>query len=174
MLITFSYNKLKYQLGLLLLLLLGAGIFLHEKKRTKAFLRYIKRFIPLRESFSNRLKLGFEELYEHMPRKRQIIIPFVFSLINWSFIYAGVWIIAHSLGVFIEYWRFAMLYSIGTIAGLLPITVSGLGTREAALILLFKNYNLSSEHIVSISLMAMFICGIIPAFLGWMLSITKK
>lgn len=169
--ITSTYYQLKYQLGLLLILLLGMGLFFHGKKRTKILVSYIKKLLPLSPQLSERLEIAFEDFYGYIPRKRETIIPFTLCLINWGFLYGGAWIIARSLDIHIPYWQFALVYSLATIVGLLPITISGLGTRETALILLFGNYGLSPEEIVSISIVSVILWSVMPALLGWLLSI---
>ena len=56
--------------------------------------------------------------------------------------------------------------SIGTVIATIPISISGLGTREFTLITLFSLFNIPPEATVSMSLVSFFMTGLIEGSLG--------
>lgn len=80
-----------------------------------------------------------------------------------------VYIISLALGIHIPLLYFLAMFSLATIAGLLPISVLGLGTRDAALIFTFSQIGLSSEMAVALStlmLLSLVVSGLISS-LAW-------
>jgi len=63
---------------------------------------------------------------------------------------------------------------LGTVAGLIPISISGLGTREAVLVSVFVLYGIAPEKVMSMSLVGLILCAYIPAFAGWVFSFQKS
>ena len=63
---------------------------------------------------------------------------------------------------------------ITTFVGQLPITINGLGTREAAMISLFGLLGISATKIFSMSLINLVINGIFPAIIGMLLILQSK
>jgi hypothetical protein len=55
---------------------------------------------------------------------------------------------------------------LGALIQLIPITVSGLGTREATLIFLFSLLGIPAQDVVVFSLLLLFISTILPATVG--------
>ena len=63
---------------------------------------------------------------------------------------------------------------IATLVGQIPITVSGLGTREAVMISLFGLLGIEAAKIFSVSLIGIMINGILPASIGILLMLRDK
>ena len=57
---------------------------------------------------------------------------------------------------------------------LIPITINGLGTREATLIALFSVFGISAGTTVAFSLLSLFLLAIIPACLGGFFILIKN
>jgi len=57
---------------------------------------------------------------------------------------------------------------------MIPISISGLGTREAALITLFGLFGVSAAKVFSLSIITLIIVGIIPSIIGIFLIFDKK
>lgn len=70
------------------------------------------------------------------------------------------YLIARSVSINIPYWEFCAIMAVVCLAILLPITVSGLGTREAACVFLFGLYGVPAENALSFSLLY-FIVGLV-------------
>jgi len=58
------------------------------------------------------------------------------------------------------------------VAGLLPISIAGIGTREAAYILVFNDLGFSNELAISYSVLILIICylfNVVWGFPAWLL-----
>jgi len=143
-------------------------LFFYSKKRARSFASFFKRIIP--DKLKEKLEKIFNELYNNFPAKRKLLLPVLLSAFIWFILYSQTYLIALSLGINIDYWHFIGLLPISTMITLLPITINGLGTREAALILLFSSYNVPQESIVAMSLIGFILFFFLPALCGGFLS----
>ncbi len=155
----------------LLVLSVAAFLFLISKSKGEQIVMLIyKKVLP--SHFHRKAKKGFDEFYKSIPKKRFLIIPFVLALINWMVIYLPNFIIAKSVGIEIDYFLFVLILSVSTIIGQIPITVSGLGTREASLVGMFALFGIESYKIMSMSILSLILVGVIPALVGFFLSLS--
>ena len=88
------------------------------------------------------------------------------SMINWVVLYLSIYFIGLSLGINISFLIFLAVMPIATLVGYIPITISGLGTREAVLIGLMGLFAVESTKVLSMSLLNIFIGGIIPSIIA--------
>jgi len=147
-------------------------LFFYSKTRAKFLLAFLKKVIPLK--FQESLRRVFHDFYDNLPSRRKLLFPFLLTIFTWFLIYSQSYVIAKALNINIDFWHFIFYLPIATIISLAPITVSGLGTREAALILLFSQFNISIESIVALSLSALFFTAYLPAVYGAFLSFKLK
>ncbi len=75
----------------------------------------------------------------------------LFSLAVWSMKLLGMFWLAKALRIPTSFWFIFSVGAIVTIISLLPISISGFGTREAACIVLFSFQNISAEFAVALS-----------------------
>ena len=83
-----------------------------------------------------------------------------------------VFIIA--LGIKLNYIYYVFLYALSTLITLLPISVAGIGTREASLIVLFGFYGVTATDVFIISFLSFIIFISITSIIGWYLSLKWK
>lgn len=145
-----------------------SGLFFYSKKRAKFFTSFFKGLIP--NKFRDKLKNGFNVFYDNFPDLKSLLISFFLTCATWFVIYSQLYLIALALNININYWYFIFFVPIATIVSLLPISISGLGTREVTLILIFSNYNIASESIVVLSLIGFILVYFLPALIGGILS----
>ncbi len=177
--ILFSYifkNKFEIPLGIFTSLLFGfilITLFFINKDRSKFFLKiFFRRFVP--ERMENKARLTFDSFYENIPRKRYFLQFFLLNLINWIVIYFVMYIIALSLNINVPFIYFLAILPIGTLVSMIPISISGLGTREVVLISLFKIFEVSATKVVSMSILTLLITTIIPAIIASFLIFRKN
>lgn len=138
-----------------------------------------RNFIRLMNIFSflipNKLKSRLDEyvdsFYRRMIKKSQLLYPGILTLVTWCAVYFGSYIIALSLGVQLNWFVFISLFSLATIISLIPITISGIGTRELTLITLLAPFGVPKEITFTISILSVVIYLLIPSFIGWFLSL---
>jgi len=168
----FSGNYFQYALGGIIVLLLLFFIF-RDEKRSKSILKlFYYKFVP--EKIKRMLKDGFYSFYEDMPEKKYFILFFVMSTIHWIVLYSITFFMGLSVGINISYFYFLLFMPIATFIAQIPITINGLGTKEAAMISLFGLLGVSATKIFSMSVIGIFLNGIFPALIGLIVIFTSK
>ena len=167
-----SINYFHYALFGLVIFLVFFLIF-RDRETSKKMLRifYVK-FVP--EKIKNRFRESFYSFYEDMPEKRYFVLFFFFSIINWIVLYSILYFIGLAIGINISFFYFLLFMPIVTIIGQIPITINGLGTKEAAMISLFGLLGVSATKIFSMSLINLVLNGIIPAIIGMLLTLKYR
>ncbi|MEK6914132.1 MAG: lysylphosphatidylglycerol synthase transmembrane domain-containing protein [Nanoarchaeota archaeon] len=177
--IIFSYNfrnRLNLPISffiILFFLFISSTLFFIKKERGKIVLRmFYKRLIP--ENLRSQAKSNFESFYDHVPKKRYFILFFILNSLNWFVNYLVVYFIGLSLGINLSFIYYVSIMPLATLVSLIPISVAGLGTREASLISLFGLFDIASAKVFSMSLIGLFIAGIIPAIIGARFAFKKR
>jgi len=177
--IMFSFvfkNKINLPINLFIILFLTFAIligFFINKKRSKWALGFIYRKL-IHGKMKTKARITFESFYDNIPKKRFFIIFFGINLISWIFIYLIHYFIGLSLGINLEMIHYLAIMPLGTIVSMIPISINGLGTREATLISLFSIFNISAAKVFSMSLLAYVLVGIIPSIIGIFLIYKKN
>lgn len=144
-----------------------------DKERSKIILGFFyKKFIS--KDKQDKAKGIFDSFYDNIPKKRYFILFFFLNLINWMIIYLIIYFIGLSVGINLSIWVFLAILPIGTLVSLLPISLNGLGTREATLISLFSLFGISATKVFSMSIINFFIAGIIPSLIASFLIFRDK
>lgn len=86
-------------------------------------------------------------------KKVNLLLISFFSLIAWMLYYFQMFLFARELNINISYLQICLCISISSLFALIPISVSGIGTRDAVLIFLFSALGLPKEEAISLSLM---------------------
>ena len=90
--------------------------------------------------------------------------------------FAQCYFLAVALGLHIDFITITLFTAIANLISLIPISISGLGTREASLIYLFSLINVKPELAVSYALLVFivfFLCGgIMGAVAFWIKPVT--
>jgi glycosyltransferase 2 family protein len=84
------------------------------------------------------LAVGWPDLLEVLRSRRQWIVPF--SLLLWFAHLFQIWLFTVTLSLHVPFTVCASLSAIALMAGQLPLTVAGLGTRDVALVVLLAAY----------------------------------
>ncbi len=144
----------------------------YSKKRAKFLFGFLKKLVP--DKFQEPLKKVFHDFYDNLPRRRKLLFSFLLTILIWFLIYSQSYLIVKALNIDIGFWQIIFYLPIATVVSLIPITISGLGTREMALILLFSQFDVSIESIVALSLSGLILVSYLPALFGVFLSFRLK
>jgi len=159
-----AINYLFY-LIIIFIILISSLVVFSDKDRSKKILRiFYKKLIP--EKTKRKLKQGFHSFYDRMPKKRNFILFFFFNVLNWLSFYTIFYFLGLSLEINTSYFYFLAILPITTLIGHIPITINGLGTREAVMIWLFGLIGVESAKVFSMSIIGILIVGIIPSVIG--------
>jgi len=164
---SFFYLKELNQLSYLLLFLLAGlvlGIWIILIKRDffyELFKSSIYKFIskdkhPLKENLDLSILKEIKAKY--------YVGIFFYVLLGWSAYFTGWWILTKALYVKISFLQMVGAVSIATVISLIPITISGLGTRDAAMIFIFSKLDIATESALSFSLLIFVIEIVIVCF----------
>lgn len=75
----------------------------------------------------------------------------LFSILSYLFMFAQFFALARSLGLDVPFLYLGLSLSVATLVSLLPVSVGGLGTREAVFIILLGRVSISPESAVILS-----------------------
>jgi uncharacterized protein (TIRG00374 family) len=132
---------------------------------------FIKPLFPLR--IRNKIDKSVGLLYEDLPKFKDIIFSFIIGLFVWIIFGLQVYIIAYAFSVNIPILSFVFIYYISLIAGLIPVSVGGLGLREGTLVFLLLIFGVPPAITFVISLYSHIIGNIFPGFIGGLLLVRK-
>ncbi|MBN1941545.1 MAG: flippase-like domain-containing protein, partial [Candidatus Diapherotrites archaeon] len=134
-----------------------AGLFLLTKKRFTGFImKPIFNFL-VPKKFKEALKSGFGDFYLGLAcfRKNKKILFFAvfLTLASWLLFFFQVFILSLALGLSIPLDFIFLMMPIATLVEILPISFSGMGTRDATLIFFLGFLQISGESAVSLSIL---------------------
>ena len=150
--------------------------FFKNKKSKKIFVRIIQsQFI---KKLSSSLEENIDSFYEDIPSFKDVSLPFVIASLNWMLKYIILYFIAKLFFIDIPIFYFIMIIAVSDVIATIPISIYGIGTREASLITMFTFFffYILIEQIVSLSLFWFVIIWLIPSFIGAFVTVceTKK
>jgi uncharacterized protein (TIRG00374 family) len=151
-------------------------VLLHERFGKQVICRLFKLFVPKHKG--DKLEGQFEEFYSGVEglKKVGILIPTLLTVLIYSILYVQCYLIARALGISITLLNIAFCISAANLISLLPISISGIGTRDATMIALFSILQLSRESALSFSITFLFISNVSACIIGliaWLLKPLK-
>ncbi len=157
-------------LGAIILLFGAVAVKKYHKPLSGAFFR---RMVP--EKYKDSLKAGVRNFLKYSKQalkcRKRILGISLMSIFIWMISGAQGFIIARSLGIDIGYLPLLFIMSIVALVELIPVTVAGLGTREATIVLLMSVLGVESEKSIVFSLVN-FIFGylvlVLVGYLFWL------
>ena len=149
-------------------------IFFITKKNTvqKIFKPFFMRFVP--GSYKQKIRPGFHDFYSGLDfifkNKGLLLVSIFLSIAALLISIIQYFLLSLAIGTDIGFGFFLFVAPIVMLLDTLPISFSGVGTREAALIFFLSFLSLSPEFAVSLSLLIFFLGYItlaIPGFVIW-------
>lgn len=123
-----------------------------------------------RRLMPEKLKPQASELFSNfragMPGRGVLAFAFLLSFISWVLIFTQAYVVALALGMHFEYAFFIAAVAVSSIVALIPVTINGLGTSEAALIVLLSPFNAAAGAIVAMSLLSALLLTYLSAAIG--------
>jgi uncharacterized protein (TIRG00374 family) len=174
------YNKIEiiskeilYILIAIFLILIVISSVFYKKSSSRLILKFVyRKFIP--NKMKEKAKITFDSFYENMPSIFFLMLVLIFNVISWITNYCIFYFIGLSLGVNLGFIYFLGILPIATLVAQIPITISGLGTRELAMISLFGLFDIEAVKVFSMSLLTILIANIIPSIFAILLLLIKK
>ena len=107
---------------------------------------------------------------EMFPRKKEIGIAFVYSIVAQMMLIWSVYLLSRGLSMGIAFISVLSFIPIVSIISLIPVTISGIGLREGAFVVLFGLIGVWPEKAMTLSI-AWFlstVIGSLPGFVGYL------
>ncbi|MFH1587664.1 MAG: lysylphosphatidylglycerol synthase transmembrane domain-containing protein [Candidatus Diapherotrites archaeon] len=128
---------------------------------------FFNRFVP--EEYKDRLKGSYNEFFEGLKvykgKKSILVKAVILLLISWVLNFVQVYFIALAFGINVSFEFLSLILPILFLVEILPISFSGLGTRDAAAIFFLGFKLVPAELAVSFSL-GIVIVNLFSALLG--------
>ena len=166
-------NLLPIIAGVFLIIIILILFFINRQRTDKFYQFFFKILIP--QKYKKQIDKQLNEFYRDIPKIRQLTIPLILTLLSLILVYTQIYIIALALDINMPYVYVILVYPLVFLVELIPITISGLGTRETTLMGLFAILasNITETQIITMSIMGYFVTSLLPALVGSGLSLTK-
>lgn len=119
------------------------------------------------------MKEPFESFYEDLPGFRDVLLPFFLSLLGWSLSFSEFYVIARFFSISVGFLPVFFFITLGTVITSLPLSIYGLGMREAVLLALFSVFPVIPANVISLSLFWFVITWLFPSILGGLFTLTE-
>lgn len=117
----------------------------------------------------------FDDIRKQMffPSPRTWVLPLFLAFASWFLVYLQAWLVGLSIDVDIPWWEFVLVMPIAGLVGLIPITISGFGTRDSMVVALAGLYSVAAPKALGLSLMAYSVNALVPAVVGALVALTQ-
>jgi len=159
-------NMLIVILSWILVFMVTVFVFLNERFGRPMVRALFRVFMP--KKMGSGLEAQFEDFYSGIGqlKKLAIFVPLLLSVLTYLVLYIQCYLIANALDISITLLNIAFCISAANLISLLPISISGIGTRDATLIAMFSRLHLSRESALSFSIMFLFVSNISACVMG--------
>jgi len=119
--------------------------------------------------------LKFHDFYQEMEYffNPKLIITLLLSCLGFIIFFIQCYLLTLGMNIQIDFITITLFMSITRLVSIIPISISGLGTRDAILIYLFSLINLTSELAVSYSFLIFIVCYVFNGIVGACVWIVK-
>jgi uncharacterized protein (TIRG00374 family) len=146
--------------------------FMNRNRGEQVFNFLIRLLIP--RKIKSHFHRFVDTFYDDFPRNIKLIVPLLIGLFTWIIVFSQEYLIVHALGLDIPYHYFLLLFPIANVAGFLPITFAGLGTRELTSIFLFSTlFGVAEESVFVFTIMGFLVTDVFTGFIGFLASLTE-
>jgi len=126
-------------------------------------------FIP--QKYQKSWKINFQDFINDLKiyTFKNYLIIFLITTFSWVFYYLQMYILARGMEINIPFLYLAIAVTMAGFITLIPISISGIGTRDAALILLFSPFLIAKEQVIAFStlILLMLIWGAFIGLICW-------
>lgn len=152
---------------LCMLFFIAGFIILFNRTNRENIFKFIYNMAIIKR-YKEKIKIHFEDFFKGIEdlKKTKILIPILLSFVAYFILFLQCYLIASSLGIKIAFFYLAFCASVANIISFIPISIAGIGTRDAILIFLFSGLGLSKESAISYSLLFLFVVFITVGIMG--------
>lgn len=153
------------------LLLIAISILLLSRRIGKRLMRVLYK-VKLFKRFERRINTSVDQFYWGVERLtgRKLVFPLLLTLAAYAIYFSQCYLLVLSANLSLSFFYVAICMAVASLVALIPISISGIGTRDATLIALFSLQNIAAESALSYSLLVLFtfyICGGAMGAVAW-------
>ncbi|GEM_PF-680521 len=146
-----------------------------KQKQTGFFRNILFALIP--EKYASKARESYNDLVKQirgtMKKPSVLAVPVGIGLVNWGFSILTGFSVGRALGIAQPFYFFAIVVLILALIDVIPVSIGGVGTREAGAILLFGAVGIAAETAVAFSLLYFVIGYVVTALIGSVLFMQK-
>ena len=146
--------------------------FLRQKKSKDLFKKLLHTQIF--HFIQHYVKDPIESFYEDLPSFKSLLLPFLVSFFSWFVFYIELYLIAQLFNIHIPFITFIFMLAVTSSIAVIPISIYGLGTRDATLVALFSLYNIPPENSISFTLFWFTVFIITPSIIGAFITVLEN
>lgn len=157
---------------LLFIFILFPLLILNKQLITKVVSLIYKSVIRKKVQFREKFEEKFEDFYDGINQliNLKLIFSALLTCLSYLVFFIQCYLIAIAMGISISFIAITFFMAISNLISFIPISISGLGTRDATLIYLFSLIDLNPELAVSYSFcvfIIFFVCGGLMGAVAW-------
>ena len=172
----FLLGRNLYLLVLILVLLFSAValfvFFLRQKTSKHLFERLLRTQIF--QFIQRYMDDSIESFYEDLPTFRSLLLPFLVSFFGWFVFFTELYLIAQLFAIHVPYVTFIFMVAIAATIATIPISLYGLGTRDATLVALLSLYGIQPQNSISFTLFWFVIFWVTPSIIGAFITVLES
>lgn len=132
-------------------------------------------FVP--QKYQKSWKINFQDFINDLKvyKFKNYLIIFLITAFSWLFYYLQMYILAKGMGLSVPFLYLAISVTVAGFITLIPVSISGIGTRDVALILLFSPFLIAKEQVIAYSalILLMVIWGALVGLVCWLIKPIK-
>ncbi|MBC8488091.1 MAG: flippase-like domain-containing protein [Bacteroidetes bacterium] len=158
---------------LLLLIFISSPLLILNKQLVGKVVGLIyKSVIKTKAQLRDKMEERFEDFYNgiHQLLTFKLLFSVVLTCLSYLVFFIQCYLIVMAMGLSINFITIMLFMAVSNLISFIPISISGLGTRDAALIYLFSLIGLKPELAVSYAFLVFitfFVCGGLMGAVAW-------
>lgn len=159
--------RLTYAVLMLFIILVFVFVIIFHKNLFENLCHYIVRYIAP-EKIARAISTNITEFLDSVEKLKsfKLILPCGLTFVAYAIYFSQVYVLALALNIKPGYLYLAVCVAVANIVSWLPLTISGMGTRDAVFLTLFSLKHIPGEKAVGLSLLFLLIVNFWPALLG--------
>ncbi len=162
---------------IILAILLALPLLLLSKRIGKGLIRLVYQ-TNLLGRFEEKIDTSVDQFYSGVGglANPRLTLPLLITLAAYAIFFTQCYLLALSLNFSLSFVDIAIYMAVANLVSLIPVSIAGIGTRDATLIALFSLQGIRAESALSYSLLVLFtfyICGAAMGAIAWQIKPIK-
>jgi hypothetical protein len=156
------------------LIIIALIIILLRKETGEALFTRIIRSELLSSKWKEKWSTHIDRLYQDIPSFKDLLLPYSVAVIGWFIWFTILFYIAQLFDITVPWLSFVFIIAVANVLASIPISIYGLGTREASLLWLFSIFHVDVNKIISLSLFWFVLMWLSPSIIGTIVTVYES